>query len=87
LFCSEEQLKEKEAVLLAWEKATEFADKHKGWIYTITENKAKNLIKPLSDLLEIDDTPKETELPEEPDSAGIEEVIESLDIKDVNAEP
>ncbi len=49
---SEEELKIKEAKLLADDKAKEFTAKHKGWIYEIADYKAKNLKVKLSDLLE-----------------------------------
>jgi hypothetical protein len=54
---SKEELKKKEAKLLAWDHANEFADKHKGWIYKIPENMAARLTKDIADLLE--DIPKE----------------------------
>jgi hypothetical protein len=49
---SQEQLKEKEARLIARDKAKEFSGKHNGWVYVIAESKAKNLTKRLSELLE-----------------------------------
>ena len=49
---SEEQLKQKEAKLLARDKAKEFTAKHAGWVYEIAEWKAKNMTKELSDLVE-----------------------------------
>lgn len=64
---SEEQLKEKEAKLFAWNNAKEFFQKHQGWIYQIADWKAKNLTKELSDLLE--DEPK----PQEPNAVKAEE--------------
>jgi hypothetical protein len=56
---SEEELKVKEAKLLADDKAKEFTAKHKGWVYEIAEYKAKNLAKELSDLLEDVEKPKD----------------------------
>ncbi len=56
---SEEELKKKEAKLLAQEGAIKFTTKHKGWVYEIAEWKAKNLIKELSELLEDEEPPKE----------------------------
>jgi len=82
---TDEQLKEKEAKLLAWETAKDFSVKHKGWIYKIPQWNAKNMTKELSDLLEDDDSAKETEIPEEPNSVGIDELIDSLNIKDANS--
>ena len=49
---SKEELKKKEAMLIARDKAKEFSRKHNGWIYVISEYKAKNLTKRLSELLE-----------------------------------
>jgi hypothetical protein len=49
---SEEELKEKEAKLLADDKAKQFTAKHQGWVYEIADWKAKDLTKPLADLLE-----------------------------------
>jgi hypothetical protein len=49
---SEEELKIKEAKLLADDKAKEFTAKHKGWIYEVPDYKSKNLKVKLSDLLE-----------------------------------
>jgi hypothetical protein len=63
---SEEELKKKEAKLLAQEGAIKFTTKHKGWIYEIAEWKANNLIKELSELIE-DEAPPEDE-PEQADA-------------------
>ena len=58
---SEEQLKEKEAKLLADDNAKQFTAKHQPWIYEIADWKAKDLVKPLTDLLEDkEEEPKET---------------------------
>ena len=56
---SEEELKKKEAKLLAQEAALKFTAKHKGWVYEIAEWKAKNLSKELSELLEDEEKPEE----------------------------
>ncbi len=80
---TDEQLKEKEAELLAWEKASEFSEKHQGWIYKIAESKAKNLTKELSDLLEDDVSPGETEKAAEPNSVEVDELIDSLDLPNI----
>ena len=55
---SEEELKKKEAKLLAKDKAKEFTGKHEGWVYEISDWKAKNLTKPLADLLEDEEKPE-----------------------------
>ena len=49
---SEEELKAKEAKLLADDNAKEFTVKHKGWVYEVPDYKAKNLKVGLSELLE-----------------------------------
>jgi hypothetical protein len=56
---SEEELKKKEAKLLARDRAKEFAIKHQGWVYEIADWKAKYLTRQLSDLLEDEPKPKE----------------------------
>jgi hypothetical protein len=49
---SEEELKKKEAKLLARDKADAFSKKHTGWIYTIPSYKAENLTKKAGALVE-----------------------------------
>lgn len=56
---AEQELKKKEAKLIARDNAKEFSRKHQGWIYTIPQWNAKNLTKELSDLLEDKPTPQE----------------------------
>jgi Domain of unknown function (DUF4340) len=56
----EEELKKKEAKLLARDKAEEFSSKHSNWVYKISENDAGSLVKKLSELLE-DENKEETE--------------------------
>jgi hypothetical protein len=63
---SEEELKAKEAKLLADDKAKEFTATHKGWIYEIPDYKAKNLTKELSDLIEDREEPKAKEQTSDP---------------------
>jgi hypothetical protein len=57
---SEEELKKKEAKLLARDNAAKFTAKHQGWTYEISEWKAKNLQKELDDLLEDEEKPEES---------------------------
>jgi len=66
---NEAELKEKEARLLAQDNAKEFSVKHKGWIYKIPDYKADNMTKKLSELLEAEPEPKESERTSEPNSA------------------
>lgn len=56
---SEEELKIKEAKLLADDKAKEFTAKHKGWTYEVPDYKAKNLKVTFSDLLEDQKEPEQ----------------------------
>ncbi len=65
----EEELKKKEAKLLAQENVIIFTQKHQGWVYEIAEWKAKNLTKELSDLIEDEEKPKEEDKVE-PSNAG-----------------
>jgi hypothetical protein len=57
---SEEELKKKEAKLLARDKANEFTTKHQVWVYEIAEYKAKELTKQLSELIEAKKKPEES---------------------------
>jgi len=54
---SEEELKKKEAKLLAIDNAKNFTAKHQGWVYEIPDWKAKNLTKALSDLIQDEEKP------------------------------
>jgi hypothetical protein len=67
---SEEELKKKEAKLLAQEGVLNFTAKHKGWVYEISDWKAKNLTKELSELIEDEEQTKEED---ETDTAKEEE--------------
>jgi len=49
---SEEELKAKEAKLLARDAAQKFTARHQAWVYEIADYKANNLTKELADLLE-----------------------------------
>ena len=49
---SDEELKEKEAKLLAREASLNFNKEHKGWVYQIPSWKAGNMTKKLTDLIE-----------------------------------
>ncbi|MBN2136491.1 MAG: DUF4340 domain-containing protein [Sedimentisphaerales bacterium] len=60
---TEEELKRKETLLLAYDEAAVFAARHKDWIYEIPEYKAKNLTKKLADLLEDEPKPAEPNTP------------------------
>ena len=59
---SQEELKKKEAILLAMQTAKEFGPRHKPWVYEISSWVAEKMRKPLADLIE--DIPK-AETPEE----------------------
>jgi hypothetical protein len=56
---SEEELKKKEAKLLARDNATKFTAKHQGSVYEIADWKAKNLMKELADLIEDEEKTEE----------------------------
>jgi len=49
---SEEVLKKKETKLLARDAADEFLEKHKYWVYQIPDSKAKDMTKPLAEMME-----------------------------------
>jgi hypothetical protein len=61
---TEEELKAKEAKLLAIDAVKAFNQKHEGWIYQIPSYKAGDLTKPLSELLE--DIPAEEKISADP---------------------
>ncbi len=56
---SPEELKKKEAILMAQEAAQRFTLRHKNWVYEIPEWKSKHLLMPQADLLESKDKPVE----------------------------
>ncbi len=58
---SEEELKKKEAKLLARDRAEEFCSRHSGWIYEIAEVKRRNLTKELSELIADEEKPEAAE--------------------------
>jgi hypothetical protein len=60
---SEDALKKKEAKLLAKEKVVDFQKTCDGWVYEIAEYKAKNLIRPMSEIIE--DIPVDANVPAE----------------------
>ena len=74
---SDEELKAKEAKLLAKDNVEDFVKKHTGWTYEVPQYKADSLTKKLSDLLEDKEEEKDDEGGEEEsvqqDSGGIEE--------------
>lgn len=51
---SQDSLRKKEAKLLARDAADDFAREHKGWVYQLPPARAKNMTKPLADLLQDD---------------------------------
>jgi len=79
---SEEELKKKEAKLLARDNAVKFTTKHSGWLYEIAEWKAKNLTKELADLIEDEEKPEEGAAAD-PNSV-IPDLIEMPEIGDPN---
>jgi len=59
---SPEELKKKEAILLAQENAQRFALRHKDWVYEIPDWKANYLMKAQADLLEAKEKPAEVKV-------------------------
>jgi len=67
---SEDELKKKEAKLLARDSARKFSTGHSGWIYQIPEYKVDNMTKKLDDLLEdIEENKKDTEESDDDENA------------------
>jgi len=69
---SDEELKKKEAKLLATDAVKEFNAVHEGWIYRIPSYKAGDLTKSLSDLIEDIPQPKPEETPESAEESKAE---------------
>ena len=65
-------LEDKEAKLLARDRALDFAEKHKGWIYEISGWKAEKLTKKLADLLEDDKTDESSDKSPDDEANGDE---------------
>jgi hypothetical protein len=70
---SDEELKKKEAKLLAIDHVKEFNAAHKNWIYRIPSNQAENLTKPLSALIEDAPDPVTPDDPAAPNGMEIPE--------------
>jgi hypothetical protein len=70
---TDEELKKKEAKLLAIDKVKDFNAAHKGWIYQIPSYKADQLTKPLSELIEDIPAPAESNDTEATDNTAGEE--------------
>jgi len=66
---SEEELKEKEAKLMAMDAVKAFNQKHQRWVYEIPSYQAQNLTKPLSELLE--DAPEPEKEPQAADPNAV----------------
>ena len=79
---SEDELKKKEAKLLARDNATKFTAKHHGWVYEIAEWTAKNMTKELADLIE-DEEKSEESTAADPNTM-IPDVIEVSKVEDAN---
>lgn len=79
---SEEELKKKEAKLLARDNAAKFTTNHQQWIYEIAEWKAKNLTKELTDLLEDEKKPEESAAVDP--NAATPDVISVPKVEDAN---
>jgi hypothetical protein len=79
---SEEELKKKEAKLLARDNAVIFTTKHNGWVYEIAEWKAKNLTKEIADLLE-DEEKAEENAAVDPNTV-IPDIVDIPKVEDLN---
>jgi hypothetical protein len=79
---SEEELKKKEAKLLARDNAAKFTARHQQWAYEIADWKAKNLTKTLDELLE-DEVKPEKKAAADPNSV-IPDMIEVPKVGDSN---
>jgi len=66
---SEEELKKKEAKLLAKDSVRTFSEKHAGWIYEIAQGQADNMTREVDDLLEDIEEKEDVEESDEEDSA------------------
>ena len=67
---SEEELKKKEAKLVARDNAQSFSQKHAGWIYEVNKIQADNMTKALLDILEDVREEKSEETASVPEPAG-----------------
>jgi len=83
---SEEELKKKEAKLLAMDKAEKFSVKHFGWIYKTTSYKSKNVIKPLSELLEDEPVDEAGVQPVEDADSQVDSETKTESIEKANSE-
>ncbi len=70
---SDEELKKKEAKLLANEAVGNFEKRHSGWVYVLPSYSADNLVKPLSSLVEETPAPVAPEAPEAPETPAAPE--------------
>jgi hypothetical protein len=85
---SKEELKKKEAMWAAHDEAQKFTKKHQGWLYEISDWKAKNLTKKLTDLLEEEKVEEEKEKVDNQLSTTKSTEEESeIKAQDVNAPP
>jgi len=84
---SEQDLKEKEAKLLADDKAKEFTAKHQAWIYEIADWKAKDLTAELSDLLEDEQKPEKKTEEKQKDKSEPEETQKADEPNTTKLEP
>ncbi len=78
---SEEELKKKEAKLLAQKHVKEFALRHKNWIYQIPDWKAKYLMKKQSELLEEEEPAEEAAEATEPAPNIVPAVVPELTVE------
>jgi hypothetical protein len=80
---SPEELKKKEAILLAQEHAQRFTLRHRDWVYEIPDWKARSLLKPQAELFEAVETPAAVEIePVIPEIDAAPIVVPSLPVEE-----
>ncbi len=72
---TEEELKKKEAKLLANEAANKYTQTHADWVYILPSHSSENLTKPLADLLE-----------DAPEPEIVEEIQEAQEVEELEVE-
>ncbi len=86
---SQEQLKKKEATLLARDSTEDFAEKHSRWLYELPDYRVENLTMELSGLLEDVPEQQEPQTGDQPTEAAagqmVDEMLDQLEPNEPNA--
>jgi len=83
---SEEELKEKDALIKARSRAQRFSQRHQGWVYKVSNWDARDLRRPLAELLEdipaaeTPEAPEAPKMPKAPRATGSPEAPAGADI-------